>query len=181
MEQATDSSSTVIAPFDWTYWNALWELRRLQLAEEGIFVEPVDSVAVDLDSPYEQDYHRIEQVYLSGAGGFWIAFHNGDPAGHVGAQDIGGAVELRRLYVRAECRRLGIGAALVRTLLERCRQRRIPVVELWTQPDGPGRRLYAQHGFRAVAERGAEYDREALCLDLPNHPAARMRLELDRR
>jgi len=161
-----------IKAFEWQCWDALWQLRAHQLAEHGIVVSsPVSEP--DLSSPYERDYHRIEQVYLQGAGNFWIAWLGDTPVGHVGAQDLGGAVELRRMYVRADLRRRGVGTRLVRTLIEHCVAQSVRAIELWTAQNGPGRWLYERLGFRLVAEPGVAFK------DVPLSPGEiRMRLDL---
>ena len=43
----------------------------------------------------------VTEVYLRGAGSFWLAWYTECPVGHVGGQDVGGADEIRmRLDVR---------------------------------------------------------------------------------
>jgi hypothetical protein len=106
-----------IKAFEWQYWDVLWELRIHQLAEDGIMVSSFPSEP-DLSSPYERDYHRIDQVYLRGAGNFWIAWLGVTPVGHVGAQDLGAAVELRHMYVRAGFRPAKFGCG---SIYARCR------------------------------------------------------------
>ena len=106
-----------ITPFTWADWRALWQVRRLQLAEDGILVDLADigdRPSPEDDDTYEWDFYHLEQVYLSGAGGFWLARRSGDPVGYVGAQDMGGVVELRHMYVAAEYRRQGIGRSVSR-------------------------------------------------------------------
>jgi GNAT superfamily N-acetyltransferase len=161
-----------IKAFKWQHWAALWELREQQLAEHGITMTiPVSEP--DLSSPYERDYHRIDQVYLKGAGNFWIAWLGDRPVGHVGAQDLGGAVELRRMYVRADARGRGVGTGLVRKLTEHCSAQGVQAIELWTDESGPGRFLYERIGFRLVAEPGEAFK------DVPLSPdEIRMRLDL---
>ena len=68
------------------------------------------------------DMERINVAYLTGRGNFWIAWIDDQPVGHVGAQDYGDFIELRRMYVRKEFRRLGIGSALVQALIDHCRK-----------------------------------------------------------
>jgi len=163
-----------VRAFTWAQWPALWALRFAQLAEQGIRVADSPPAAPDLDSPYEVDYHRLDQVYLAGAGGFWLAWAEGAPVGHVGAQDLGGgAIELRRMYVRAEYRRQGIGSLLVRTLIAHCAARGAAAIELWTAPAGPGRWLYGQLGFRRAVAPGPEF-----AVIPPNENEIRMRLDL---
>lgn len=138
-----------IQSFEWQHWEALWELRSCQLAEEGIYIDPRPGPP-DLDSPYEQDYHRIEQVYLADRGNFWIARIGRQPAGHIGAQDMGDFLELRRLYVRQAFRRQRIGTQLVQALIAHACQQGVCTVELWTAVDGPGLYLYQRMDFQPV-------------------------------
>ena len=51
---------------------------------------------------------------------------------------MGGVVELRRMYVMPDCRRMGIGSALVETLLVHCRKSGVKAVALWTDQNGLG-------------------------------------------
>ena len=154
-------------------WVPLFQLVAARLAEHGIIADIPDAPeARDEDSP-EPVLDHINEVYLSGAGGFWLAWCGNVPAGSIGAQDLGGVVELRRMYVKAEYRRRGIGTCLVNTLVERCRVGGIAAIELWTASKGPGRFLYARQGFRVVDAKGSGFE---AALDSPDE--IRMRLEL---
>jgi GNAT superfamily N-acetyltransferase len=167
-----------IKPFDWKDWGALWELRAYQLKENGIILDPVPSQP-DLSSPYERDYHRIGQVYLSGAGGFWLAWVGDTPIGHIGGQDLGGVVELRRMYTRANYRRRGVGTYLVCTLVEHCATNDVRAIELWTARDGPGHHLYEKLGFRVTDGPGVEFDDLGTTTQYtPGSDEVRMRLDL---
>jgi GNAT superfamily N-acetyltransferase len=171
-----------VSPFEWGHWLSLWELRRLQLAEEGIFISPQDlpphPLPVSLDDS-EWDYHHIAQIYLSGSGGFWLAWWENTPIGHVGGQDLGGCVELRHMYVRADYRCRGAGTRLVSALIAHCAGCAIPAIELWTAADGPGRRLYSRLGFQVIDGPGAGFrDKLALTGYKPGESEIRMRLEL---
>jgi len=65
----------LIRPFQWQDWRGLWHLRNHQLVEEGIMTDYDDiPEKPNLSSPYEKDYHRIDQVYLAARGNFWIAW-----------------------------------------------------------------------------------------------------------
>lgn len=177
-----------IAPYAASYWRALWRLRLCQLAEAGTVLpdEAIPEQPEDVGrDDYEWDYHHIAEVYLRGAGGFWLAFW-GDAgfatlalAGHIGGQDVGGAIELRRMYVRAEFRRNGIGAGLVHALLDHCRARGARAVELWTGAEGSGRRLYERLGFRVTRGPGKEFtDLQYRLNYIQGEDEIRMRLEL---
>lgn len=163
-DRVTSSPTQImIKPFDWSDWEAMWRVRMDQLAEAGIPVEgavdpPDFTIVYDEGNTdrHEVDMDRIDLCYLTGRGNFWIAYADGIPVGYVGAQDRGRFIELRRMYVRQEYRRMGIGTQLVQALIEHCRARGIPSIRLWTAPDGMGHYLYARFGFRQVQPEGDE-------------------------
>ena len=148
--------------FTWDQWIPLNILMNARLAEDaGIVLDPDDIPEEPEDTPEgspEWDTDHIDQVYLSGSGGFWLAWHGDKPVGNVGAQDLGGVVELRRMYVLPEYRRQGVGTLLVCTLIRHCRMAGARAIEVWTAFDGPGRHLYRRLGFRQVAGRGPEFE-----------------------
>lgn len=154
----------VIKPFTWDDWFDMWKLQAFHLAEGGIIVDLADQGPPDFTLAYdetnpnypEMDMERIDLAYLSGRGNFWMAWIDNQPVGGVGAQDLGGFVELRRMYVRQEYRRLGIGTLLVRALIEHCQQAGVPEIRLWTEKEGPGRFLYSNLGFRQVEPLGED-------------------------
>ena len=171
-----------VAPFAWNHWRALWQLRLHQLAEDGIILtaEAIPAAPEDSgrDAP-EWDYDHIAEVYLCGAGGFWLAFEQNEPLGHVAGQDLGGVVELRHMYVRREFRRRGIGAALVQALLDHVRGKGICAVELWTAGEGVGRKLYERVGFRAVGAPGSQFTDLAWRTNyVPGEDEVRMHMDL---
>ena len=182
MSQFAPEGKLSIEAFQWKHWRSLWQLRFCQLAEHGIHLPPdafpPHPAEVERDDA-EWDYHHMAAVYLKGAGGFWLAHSDAVPVGHVGGQDIGGAVELRRMYVRAEFRRCGIGQRLVSTLVAHCAQQRISAVELWTAQAGAGRKLYETTGFHAVDAPGSEFANVAIIIGwTPGEDEIRMRLQL---
>jgi GNAT superfamily N-acetyltransferase len=160
MSPPSDWAPVAIRPFGAGDWAALWAVRFAQLAEAGIVLAdttpPGRSRAVPEDDP-EWDFHHIEQVYLGGMGNFWLARAGEQPIGYVGAQDVGGAIELRRMYVRAAYRRHGVGTALVGALLAYCAAQGAPAIELWTAGEGLGSHLYRRLGFRWVEGPGCEF------------------------
>lgn len=117
----------VIRPFARTMWHDLWQVRFAQLAEHGIVFDstiPAPSLHTP-DDAHDWDLHQIAQVYQQDKGNFWLAYFDEQPVGSIGAQDSGGMIEVRRLYVQSAYRRRGIGAALVHTLLHHCCQHHI--------------------------------------------------------
>ena len=83
--------SLTVTPFRWAHWASLWQLRFVHLAELGIVPDPQEIPRkpedVEMDD-HEWDFHHIGEVYLSRAGGFWLASWGDTPVGHVGAQDL---------------------------------------------------------------------------------------------
>ncbi len=153
----------LIKPFAWQDWDAMWRLRAYQLAEDGIIIDPTPgppdfSIPYDESNPnyHEIDMDRIDQAYLKARGNFWIAWIGDQPLGHVGAQDYGEFIELRRMYVREEFRQRGIGTRLVKALIEHCIEKKVGRIELWTAGDGLGRLLYEKLGFREIEATGGE-------------------------
>jgi GNAT superfamily N-acetyltransferase len=148
----------------------MWKLRAYHLAELGIIIDDADPGPPDFALPYdesnpnypEMDMDRIDEAYLKDRGNFWIAWSDDQPLGYVGAQDCGDHIELRRMYVRAEYRRRGIGTLLVQALIGHCKRQKVRMIKLWTSDDGLGHFLYAKCGFRRVALEDDEH----------NHPSA---------
>jgi GNAT superfamily N-acetyltransferase len=183
MHHCVTAGELSIERFTWPQWSALWQLRFCHLAEQGIHLPlaaiPPQPTAVD-QSDAEWDYHQMAAVYLQGAGGFWLAYQAGLPVGHIGGQAIGRGVELRRMYVRATFRRRGIGQQLVKTLVEHCRKQGVTVIELWTAPDGAGRKLYETLHFQQVDQPGKAFvNLRAVTGYTPGPAEIRMRLQLD--
>jgi len=149
-----------VMPYDPSRWSDLWAIRYAQLAEHGIvFANPV---APPIDGPFtdddpEYDYYRMQDIYLSGAGNFWLAYLDNAPAGHIGAQDINCQIELRRMFVAAPYRRLGVGSALVSTLIEHAAGHFVDYIELWTESQGVGEQLYRHSGFTIVPEPSSAF------------------------
>jgi len=181
MNTSPASSPISILPFTWDHWHILWELRHHQLAEYGIIIPPEEIPDRPLDvgrDDYEWDYHHIAEIYLHGAGGFWLAWWENDPSGHIAAQDLGGVIELRRMYVRSLYRRRGIATCLVQTLLDHCKTQSIQAVELWTRVEGVGRELYECMGFKFTDGPGKEFSDLSYRTNFNGEDEIRMRLDL---
>ncbi|MEM7129462.1 MAG: GNAT family N-acetyltransferase [Chloroflexota bacterium] len=163
-------------------WIVLWQLRFAQLAENGVHLSEnaIPTVpGLPENDEYEWDMNHIDEVYLSGGGGFWLAWQDEEPVGYVGAQDLGEVVELRRMYVKAAHRRQGIGTLLVQALIKHCREQGMKAVELWTPEDGEGRLLYNRLGFQTVDSPLLGFEAvEQATRRGPNHQEIRMRLAL---
>jgi GNAT superfamily N-acetyltransferase len=113
--------------------------------------------------PEPDDISDVKRWYA----GFWVATIEDKVVGMVGVRrefapgvapprdtwhrrdDV---AELRRLRVAPEARRLGIGAALTRAVIDWCRANGCSVLYLHTtSPQAPARALYESLGFRDIA------------------------------
>jgi GNAT superfamily N-acetyltransferase len=157
-------ANILVRPFEWQDWYAMWQLVAFHLVEQGIVIDATLQGPPDFSIPYDEtdpryeeiDMERIDQAYLKARGNFWIAWVADQPVGHVGAQDYGGFIELRRMYVREEFRQRGIGTRLVQALIAHCIAKNVGMIELWTAGDGAGRPLYEKLGFRKIDPHGGE-------------------------
>src|SRR6476646_8835721 len=90
---------------------------------------------------------------LSGVFGY-LACESGAPVGFILARDLGEEAEVLTFGVLPEARRLGVGRALLDTLLEEARRRRLGSVVLEVAADNAAaRRLYADCGFIQAGRR----------------------------
>jgi ribosomal protein S18 acetylase RimI-like enzyme len=100
------------------------------------------------------DIDDIEQAYMTSDGShFWVAEQQGDAwqiVGMIGVQQHDDGVgEIRRLRVRQDCRRRGIGSALVETALKFCRDRGYLKIALDTFMERePAIKLFEKFHFR---------------------------------
>ena len=109
---------------------------------------------------------------LSGGFGF-IAWRSDKPVGFALARDLGNEGEILSLGVLPDCRRLGIGRALLRAVIDEAASRELPSIVLEVADDNAAARgLYARAGFVAVGRRPRYYRRgdetiDALLLRCP--------------
>jgi GNAT superfamily N-acetyltransferase len=172
--------NVTIQPFTMAQWPDLWQIRHAHLIENGIAETTIQTPSSpSASSGYDTDLHAIDKVYLSGKGGFWLAYVNDIPVGYVGLQDLGDTGELRRMYVNRSYRRRGIGQALCQALIEHARQAGMHEVELWTAGDRPGQRLYEMLGFEEIILADADRQRIGMMTQRePNEDEIRMLLKL---
>jgi GNAT superfamily N-acetyltransferase len=161
MSENTLSENILVKPFEWEHWIPLMQLLTSHLAEDGVILGPEEISEKPEDTPpgtADWDLDHINHVYLIGSGGFWLAWYGNIPIGHVGAQDLGGVVELRRMYVKAEYRRRGAGTKLIQALIKHCAVKGVKAIELGTAENGIGRFLYEKLGFNRIDRPGPEFE-----------------------
>jgi len=101
------------------------------------------------------------------SGGFGLVAWRGDmPVGFALARDLGGEGEILSLGVLPDCRRFGIGWALLRAVIDEAARRELPSIVLEVADDNAAARgLYARAGFVAVGRRPRYYQRGGETID----------------
>jgi GNAT superfamily N-acetyltransferase len=136
--RASGADELRIVPYESSHAAGFRSLVADTLREFGF--EPDPAIDADLDDP--------ASVYAA----LWIALAADDVVGSVALRDLGaGAVELKRMYLRPEQRRRGVGRQLLSIALEWAAAHGAEVVKLDTSERMvAARRLYEAHGFRRV-------------------------------
>ena len=92
---------------------------------------------------------------------FWrAALLDGKLAGYAGMRTVLDEGYISNVAVAPECRRQGIGEALVRALIQEGEERKLSFLTLEVRVgNAPARRLYARLGFREVGLRPGYYEK----------------------
>ena len=127
-------------------------------AVQGLFLEELKNGTL-AGNETGADLEHFELSYLDGEddSGFWVAEIGGEIVGMVGvqAQECGTA-EIRRLRVRENLRRRGLGTALLEKALRHCRERGLLKISLDVLVDRkPALGLFEKTGFKLTREREA--------------------------
>ncbi len=142
-------SGAVVRPWTAADGLAAWQVVKTVFDEYGFILEAMD---------YDGDLKDVQGQYLDRAGAFWVAEVDGQVVGCVGMRpESEGLIELRRLYLVPEYRRLGIGRELIMTAVEWGRTRGFPTVELWSDVAFErAHALYEAAGFQRAGFRIAD-------------------------
>jgi ribosomal-protein-alanine N-acetyltransferase len=104
--------------------------------------------------------HDMAELLATPAGGGLILHVDGEDAGVVLWRTVADEAELLTLAVDARHRRRGVGAALLKEVIERSHRQGARQLFLEVGVDNPGARsLYAQAGFVEVGRRVGYYQR----------------------
>ncbi|CTQ51636.1 N-acetylglutamate synthase [Roseibium album] len=125
-------------------------------AVKRLFRAYVDWLEIDLSyQGFEEELAGMPGKYAPPQGALYLAKRtNGEVLGCVGLRPFGeeGACEMKRLYVSPKARGLGVGAALVDSVLRAAREAEYAVMLLDTLPTMTGAiKLYTNAGFEETS------------------------------
>ena len=82
MKDNSAEEPILVKPFEWEHWIPLNQLVSSNLAEHGVVIEYIPEEPEDTPpGSADWDLDHIYQVYLSGSGGFWLAWYGNIPIG----------------------------------------------------------------------------------------------------
>ena len=118
-----------------------------------LFSEYGRSLGIDLSfQDFDEELATLPGKYTPPDGAVIIALQGTDACGCVALRRIDQATcEMKRLYVRPDARGLGIGAELVRLIVDRAKSRGYRAMRLDTLPSMKSAiALYSSFGFREI-------------------------------
>jgi len=103
---------------------------------------------------FEEELRTLPGKYAMPDGRLFLAFADGRPAGCIAMRKLEDRIcEMKRLYLRAEARGLGLGTMLVEKLIEDARTLGYQKMRLDTYPPKMGKAvsIYESHGFYPIS------------------------------
>ena len=141
-----------------------------------LFVEYQEGLGVSLCfQGFDRELASLPGDYARPRGRLLLARISGEPAGCVALRPLAdGAAEMKRLYVRAAYRGMGLGRTLAECVIDEARSLGYRTLKLDTLPMmGEAQRLYAELGFADTAPYNDNpvHGVRFLALDLARRPA----------
>jgi len=118
-----------------------------------LFVEYSNSLEFDLSfQDFQKELNGLPGDYAAPSGRLLLGFYDSDPAGCVALRRLSDEIcEMKRLFVRPQCRGLGIGKALATKVIEGAREIVYRTMRLDTVPAmQTAIALYVSLGFREI-------------------------------
>lgn len=111
------------------------------------------------DPKYGEAWTQGQCLGVMALPGVWLTLAHIDdrPAGFALSRAIAGEAELLLLATQPKLRRQGVGAALLRAVIDGARDRQATRLHLEVRAGNPAIALYGTHGFAQVGERRDYY------------------------
>jgi putative acetyltransferase len=133
---------------------------RLVGTVQDLFREYSEAIGTDLEyQGFTAELAALPAPYTPPGGALFVAFVDGDAAGCVGLRPFDrGVGEMKRLYVRPDCRAFGIGRRLVEAVIDSARRAGHRELRLDTLPSmAAAQALYRRLGFVEIPPYNNKY------------------------
>jgi len=127
-------------------------MRELEQIRD-LFFDYSNSLGFDLSfQNFQKELNELPGDYSPPSGRLLLGFHDSDPAGCVALRRISEEIcEMKRLFVRPQCRGLGLGRALAAKVIEDAREIGYRGMRLDTVPTmQTAIALYVSLGFKEI-------------------------------
>lgn len=139
----------VTLPQDWAFLQALFMSTRTEEIAASGWPQAEQHQFLAQQFTLQHHYYR---AHLSEAN-FWVLLRHAEPVGRLYWHSMGDQARLMDISLCPAERGQGLGTAVMRLLAahaDACGQ----TITLHIDPHNPARRLYARHGFEAMADNG---------------------------
>lgn len=151
------------------------EISQIETAEQieearKLFREYKKWLGLDLCfQGFEEELNNLPAKYAMPDGRLFLALLNGKTAGYIALRKLEQSIcEMKRLYIRGEFRRLGLGRVLIEKLIEEVRVHGYEKMCLDTLPNKMSQavKLYKSYGFAEISPYYENPHKETLFLEL---------------
>ena len=126
------------------------EIVRVLLAEYLASREFEESIFPEEVQAFQKQLSELPAEFAPPKGCLLLAMYGDQPAGCVGLRDLGdGICEMKRLYVKPECRGRGIGKSLAKEVIEKAKTIGYDCMRI-DAFDDTAKALYASLGFKQI-------------------------------
>ena len=144
------------------------ELARSLISEYGASIADIAACSLEHQN-FNQELATLPGPYAPPRGRLLLALHNTDPAGCIALRPLDAlgpnVCEMKRLYVRPDFRKTGLGRVLVNRLLDEARSMGYALMKLDTDTNekfAAAIALYRSVGFRECERYNADPDPKTL-------------------
>jgi GNAT superfamily N-acetyltransferase len=126
------------------------ELVKGLLEEYLVWRESEKSISSQESQAFQRQLSELPAEFAPPSGCLLLGRYGGRPVGCVGLRDLGDDIcEMKRLYVRPECRGRGIGKGLAKEVIEKAKTIGYGCMRIDTFDD-TAKALYASLGFKEI-------------------------------